>query len=144
MMYFIFISQMLPDVTSKQCSATVPQMHSHWSSLQRQLSILGQSFTIKALESWKVLAVYCNDKLYECYIGRVMEIQWWRLTSWRLAVNTSHCSLFWVAPAIFTFQKTDPHSCSQAAVTLGLLLSYAVCCMCVSQWLWEEALCWGL
>lgn len=43
------------------------------------------------------------------------------LTSWLLAANSTSCSLFSEAPAIFTFQKIYPHSCSQAAVTLGLL-----------------------
>ncbi len=72
-------------------------------------------------------------------------LHWRILTSWLLAVNSSICSLLWVAPSIFTLQKTSPHSCSQAAVTFGLLSG--LCCLLhvsVSQLLRGEALYWGL
>lgn len=91
-----------------------------------------QSFTIKPPQSWKVLVDYRSDKPYECSTDRAkwilaVALQWCMWTSWLIAVNSSNCWLFWATPAIFTFQKSDPHSCSQAAVTLGLLSG--LCCL---------------
>lgn len=56
----------------------------------------------------------------------------------RLKDNSWSCSPCWVVPAIFTFQKTSPHSCSEAAVTLGPL---SLCSLQHATQEWEKEAC---